>query len=132
MGAGSWWMTPHPSRSSYCNKAALKAVRCGIEAEPQILSLNGNAPRRLEQDYLRWARELREDLKSLGLRRQAKPVQDFSNLRSQNQSAWLVRSSRLRGYSIRNAGSPSSWATPFFTGPSWANWRVFLEGIIQA
>lgn len=67
---------PTPQQILILQRAALKAVRCGI-AERQILSLNGNAPRRLEQDYLRWARELREDLKSLGLRRQAKPVQDL-------------------------------------------------------
>ena len=36
-----------------------------------------HVPEALAKDYLRWSRELREDLKILGLPRRAKPIQDL-------------------------------------------------------
>ncbi len=42
-----------------------------------MLRCNGGVPQSLEKNYLRWARELREDLKTLGLERRQKSIQNL-------------------------------------------------------
>ncbi len=53
----------------------MKAFRCDA-IEREMLRSNGDVAESLEKNYLRWARELREDLKILGLERQARDVTD--------------------------------------------------------
>ena len=56
----------------------MKAYRCWV-LEEEILHRDGELSETLERHYLRWSRELREDLKTLGLERRAKPVQDLGS-----------------------------------------------------
>ena len=67
---------PSPQQILILQRCSVKALRCAI-AEKEILRSNGDVSENLETHYLRWARELREDLKTLGLERRAKPVQDL-------------------------------------------------------
>ena len=53
----------------------MKAYRCWT-LEEEILEKDGELSETLERHYLRWPRELREDLKTLG--RRAKPVQHLN------------------------------------------------------
>lgn len=55
---------PSPQEKLIAERAALKAVRCAL-LEAAIL--RGNHTPQVDQDYLRFARELREDLKTLGI-----------------------------------------------------------------
>ena len=73
---------PSPQELLLAKRAAVKAFRCAA-IESEILSKSGAIPATLEQNYLRWSRELREDLKTLGLERRAKPVQDLSTYLSE-------------------------------------------------
>ena len=45
--------------------------------ESELLKRNSDIAETLGQDYLRWSRELREDLRLLGLERRAKVVIDL-------------------------------------------------------
>ena len=67
---------PSPQETLILKRAAMKAYRCW-RLEEEILEKDGEISETLEQHYLRWSRELREDLKVLGLQRRAKPVQDL-------------------------------------------------------
>lgn len=66
---------PSPQEIIILQRAAMKTIRCWT-IERELLS-NKAAAFTLEAHYLRWARELREDLKALGLKRQPKPVEDL-------------------------------------------------------
>jgi len=55
-------------------RCSMKSLQCAL-IESQLLKNNGQTGERLEQHYLRWARELRSDLLALGLERKARPVQ---------------------------------------------------------
>jgi hypothetical protein len=65
---------PSPQKILILQRVAVKAVRCAA-IENELLRKKRTAPT-LENHYLRWARELREDLKTLGLERRAKDVID--------------------------------------------------------
>ncbi len=67
---------PSPQEILILKRAAMKAYRCDV-IEREILRSNGDVSPSLQHDCLRWARELREDLKTLGLERRAKPIQDL-------------------------------------------------------
>ncbi len=69
---------PSPQQILLIKRACVKAFRC-LALEHEIIRNNGNVPDSLQQDYLRWARELREDLKALGLERRAKDVTDLKS-----------------------------------------------------
>ena len=45
--------------------------------ESELMKSDSDVPDSVAKDYLRWSRELREDLKILGLQRRAKPIQDL-------------------------------------------------------
>ena len=66
---------PSPQQILILQRASVKAIKCWI-IEKQILGRKRAAPT-LENHYLRWSRELREDLKTLGFKRQAKPVENL-------------------------------------------------------
>jgi hypothetical protein len=55
---------PSPQESLIIQRAVFKAVRCML-AEKEILAREGSIT--LQNDYLKWSRELRLDLKTLGL-----------------------------------------------------------------
>jgi len=65
---------PSPQQVLILQRASVKAIKCWV-LERQLLSKKRTAPT-LENHYLRWARELREDLKCLGLERRAKDAID--------------------------------------------------------
>jgi len=65
---------PSPQQILLLQRASVKAIRCWT-IEKQLLGKKRAAPT-LENHYLRWARELREDLKTLGLERRAKDAVD--------------------------------------------------------
>lgn len=67
---------PSPQRILLMKRAAMKAYRCDA-IEREMLRCNGGVPQSLEKNYLRWARELREDLKTLGLERRQKSIQNL-------------------------------------------------------
>ncbi len=74
---------PSPQETLILKRAAMKAYRCWL-LEEQILDKDGEVSETLERHYLRWSRELREDLKTLGLERRAKSVQDLDAYLSEN------------------------------------------------
>ncbi len=45
--------------------------------ESELMKSDSDVPDSVAKDCLRWSRELREDLKILGLQRRVKPVQDL-------------------------------------------------------
>ncbi len=57
-------------------RAAVKSMRLAL-MESKLLKSDSDVPEALGKNYLRWSRELREDLKILGLQRRAKPIQDL-------------------------------------------------------
>ncbi len=61
----------------------MKAYRCWV-LEEEILDKDREVSETLERHYLRWSRELRDDLKTLGLERRAKSVQDLDTYLSEN------------------------------------------------
>ena len=63
-----------PMEALIVQRVAVKALRCRL-AEAVIVV--GDASPSLENDYLKWARELRSDLQVIGFRRRAKPVQSL-------------------------------------------------------
>ena len=75
---------PSPQEVLIVKQAAVKAVRVALIGQ-HLLSANGNAPQSLTDDYLRWGRELREDLKTLGLERRQKSVMDLQTYLQQSQ-----------------------------------------------
>jgi len=77
--------SPSTGQLLIVKRAAVKSLRCAF-IEHELLTKNGEVPPALQRDYLRWARELREDLKVLGLERRAKPVQDLSTYLAEKYS----------------------------------------------
>lgn len=75
---------PSPQEILIVKQAAVKAVRVALIGQ-HLLIANGSAPQSLLDDYLRWGRELREDLKTLGLERRAKPVQGLQAYLQESQ-----------------------------------------------
>ncbi len=75
---------PSPQEILIVKQAAVKAVRVALIGQ-HLLIANGNAPQSLLDEYLRWGRELREDLKTLGLERRAKPVQGLQQYLRESQ-----------------------------------------------
>ena len=67
---------PSPQQILIIKRACVKALRC-TAMEHQIVTLDGNVPESLSQDYLRWSRELRNDLLALGLERKQKQITDL-------------------------------------------------------
>ena len=61
----------------------MKAYRCWV-LEEEILDKDREVSETLERHYLRWSRELRDDLKTLGLERRSKSVQDLDTYLSEN------------------------------------------------
>ncbi len=51
--------------------------RAAVKSISELLKSDSDVREALAKDYLRWSRELREDLKILGLQRRAKLVQDL-------------------------------------------------------
>lgn len=58
---------PSPQEILIIQRVAVKSVRCAI-IERELFSQDSVSPE-LERNYLRWSRELRADLKLLGLKR---------------------------------------------------------------
>ena len=67
---------PSPQRILILQRASVKALRCAA-MEHAILSRGGDVPDSLQNDYLRWSRELRSDLLALGLDRRSAEVGDL-------------------------------------------------------
>ena len=67
---------PSPQELLILKRASVKAYRCDA-IEREILRRGGDVPETLDANYLRWSRELREDLKTLGLHRRSKSAQDL-------------------------------------------------------
>ena len=67
---------PSPQEVLILKRTTVKALRCAA-MERMIVSCKGEISERLQKDYLRWARELREDLKVLGLERRQSQVVDL-------------------------------------------------------
>ena len=67
---------PSPQETLILKRVAMKAYRCWV-LEEEILDKDREVSETLERHYLCWSRELREDLKTLGLERRARPVQDW-------------------------------------------------------
>ena len=69
---------PSPQETLILKRASVKAYRCDA-IEREMLRNNGDGvPESLEKSYLRWCRELREDLKLLGMERRAKDMGDLA------------------------------------------------------
>lgn len=68
---------PTPQQILILKRAAVKAFRCD-RLEREILRLGAEASESLQAFYLRWAKELRADLKILGLERRTKNVTDLA------------------------------------------------------
>jgi len=70
---------PDPSSQQILilKRAAVKAFRCD-RLEREILRCDGDVPESLQLFYLRWAKDLRADLKILGLERRAKNITDLA------------------------------------------------------
>jgi hypothetical protein len=64
---------PSPQQALIIRRASFKALRCSL-SESTMIANNGNTPESLKESYLKWSRELREDLRLLGLKRMAKDV----------------------------------------------------------
>ena len=64
-------------------RASVKDLKCRL-IERAMLKSNGETGERLEQHYLRWARELRAVLVVLGLERRARPVQGLQDYLKEN------------------------------------------------
>ena len=60
---------------------AVKSMRLAL-MESELLR-RSEVPETLGRDYLRWSRELREDLRLLGLERRAKPVIDLEKFKKE-------------------------------------------------
>ncbi|MDA2933441.1 hypothetical protein MYX82_03765 [Acidobacteria bacterium AH-259-D05] len=73
---------PTPQEALILRRASVKAYRIDC-MEREMLKGNG-VSESLEKNYLRWCRELREDLKLLGLKRRAKPVQELTEYLREN------------------------------------------------
>ena len=72
---------PSPQETLILKRASMKAFRCD-SLEREILRCNGSNSQhleRLEQNYLKWSRELRADLQALGFSRRSRPVQDLGS-----------------------------------------------------
>jgi len=72
-----------PQQILLIQRASVKAVRCAL-AEAEILKANGDAAQSLQDDYLRWARELRADLLALGLERRSRNVMELKDYVREN------------------------------------------------
>jgi len=64
---------PSPQEALILKRASVKAYRCDA-IERQLLSNGDGVPESLEKSYLSWCRELREDLKLLGMEKRLKKV----------------------------------------------------------
>ncbi len=63
-------------------RAAVKSMRLAL-MESELLKRGSDVSETLGRDYLRWSRELREDLRLLGLERRAKPVIDLEEYKKE-------------------------------------------------
>ncbi len=63
-------------------RVAVKSMRLAF-MESELLKRSNEVSETLSQDYLRWSRELRQDLKLLGLKRRAKPVIDLEEYKKE-------------------------------------------------
>ena len=54
-------------------RVAVKSMRLAL-MESELLKGSSDVSETLARDYLRWSREIREDLRLLGLKRRAKPL----------------------------------------------------------
>ena len=53
-------------------RACIKALRCALMEA--VLMRDRNPSQELEQNYIRWSRDLREDLKAIGLQRRERQI----------------------------------------------------------
>ena len=74
---------PSPQQVLILQRCSVKALRCAI-AEREILKRDGDVSENVEKHYLRWARELREDLRLLGLERRARDSTDLKTYLKEN------------------------------------------------
>lgn len=68
---------PSPQQILILQRASIKAIRCAL-IEREMLKKGGRVAPSLEKRYLSFARSLREDLRTLGLKRKAAPVPELS------------------------------------------------------
>ena len=68
--------TPSPQQILILQRASIKAIRCAL-IEREMLKKGGKVAPSLEKRYLSFARSLREDLRTLGLKRKAAPVPEL-------------------------------------------------------
>ena len=68
---------PSPQQILIIKRACVKALRCALMEA--VLISDRNPSHELEQNYLRFSRDLREDLRTLGLQKQAKEVIDLED-----------------------------------------------------
>jgi len=69
--------TPSPQQILILQRASIKAIRCAL-IEKEMLKKGGKVAPSLEKRYLSFARSLREDLRTLGLKRRAAPVPELT------------------------------------------------------
>ncbi len=63
---------PSPQEILIIKRASVKALRCALMEV--VLMRDRNPSHELEQNYIRWSRDLREDLKAIGLRRRERKI----------------------------------------------------------
>ena len=68
---------PSPQQILILQRASIKAIRCAL-IEKEMLRKGGKVAPSLEKRYLSFARSLREDLRTLGLKRKAAPVPELT------------------------------------------------------
>ncbi len=69
---------PSPQQILLIKRACVKAFRCSL-LEREIIVNNGQVAPRIEEDYLKWSRELRLDLQAIGLEKRIKRVIDLKD-----------------------------------------------------
>ena len=69
---------PSPQQILLIKRACVKAFRCSL-LEREIIVNGGQVVPRIDEDYLRWSRELRLDLQALGLEKRMKEVIDLKD-----------------------------------------------------
>ena len=69
--------SPSPQQILILQRASIKAIRCAL-MEKEMLRKKGRVAPSVEKRYLSFARSLREDLRTLGLKKQGAPVPELS------------------------------------------------------
>ena len=69
---------PSPQQLLIVQRVSIKALRCAL-LEKELVRTGCRLSRSTEKQYLAFSRSMREDLRTLGLKRQSKPVQGLAS-----------------------------------------------------